>query len=89
MRYYVIHPNIGNDLRQDVETWCERVLKDVYWSMRSNYKRTDSGTFDVYVRDRKAAEMFLLRWGGQIVDIEDVTEYGHKINFHKMFEAEL
>lgn len=89
MRYYVLHPSIGNDLRQDVSDWCVNTLEDLGWNMTSNYDRTDRGTFDVRVTDRQAAELFLLRWGGQVVDVEDVTENGTTVNFHNLFEARL
>jgi hypothetical protein len=89
IRHYVLHPEIGNDQRREVREWCKTSLKDYYWFMNSNYKRSLSGTFDITVTDLHAAELFILRWGGQIVDVQDITEDGMKSNFYHMFEADL
>lgn len=89
IRHYVLHPEIGNDCRQDVREWCKTSLKDYYWRMHSNYKRTLTGTFDITVTDLHAAELFILRWGSQIVDVEDITDDGMKSTFHRIFEDEL
>lgn len=70
-----VHPGLGNDLRQEVIEWCSKQWgeynnEDSFWGPTSNYERSEHGTFDVIFTDLKAAQIFLLRWGGQVVDVE-------------------
>jgi hypothetical protein len=71
----VVHPELGNDIRQEVVAWCTQQWgdyreEDSVWWTTSNYTRSYNGTFDMIFNDVKSAEFFILRWGGQIVDIE-------------------
>lgn len=69
-----IHPHLGNDVRQEVRDWCISNFGDYSdekskWQITSNYVRTTKGTFDIIFDDEKLASFFLLRWGGEVVDV--------------------
>ena len=74
-----VHPGLGNDRREEVYKWCTKYWGEYHeyeshnwiWFPTSNYDRgEDSGTFDIVFNDVKAAELFILYWGGQVFDIE-------------------
>jgi hypothetical protein len=79
-----VHPNLGNDVRQEVLAWCRETFNDEYaeseedyrWMVTSNYTRSYDGTFDILFKTTADAHWFILRWGGDIVNIEyeDVPE---------------
>jgi hypothetical protein len=79
IKQLTVHPNLGNDVRYEVIEWCNKQWGDYHlfegdewtWFTTSNYDRgAESGTFDVIFKDVKAANLFLLRWGGQVFDVE-------------------
>lgn len=78
----VIHPHIGNDSRAEVISWCNNQYGDLHdqdeyrWTTTSNYERSKDGTFDVVFYNEKDAHWFLLRWGGEIVEIDAEYVYG-------------
>ena len=88
MRQYVVHPYLDNSHRQAVTEWCEQTLSQDTWTLNSNYKRSPTGTFDLYFNDRESVTVFLLRWGGAIADVIDRTESGHRVNYHALFQEE-
>jgi len=70
---YCVHPGIGNDRQDEVYKWCEKIWGDFrdngIWRPTSNYDRDQSiGTFDIYFKDKKDVGLFLLAWGGSIVE---------------------
>jgi hypothetical protein len=72
-----VHPELGNDMRRAVIDWCIKQWGDYYdteaehvWWITSNYDRSLNGTFDIVFNDVKAAEFFILRWGGNVFDVE-------------------
>jgi hypothetical protein len=70
-----VHPELGNDVRHEVSDWCTKQWglyreEGAVWYITSNYDRSVSGTFDVIFTDVKAAEFFILRWGGGVFDVE-------------------
>jgi len=71
---YCVHPGIGNDRRDEVYKWCENIWggsRESYeiWRPTSNYDRDPSiGTFDIYFKDERNVGLFLLAWGGSIVE---------------------
>jgi hypothetical protein len=79
-----VHPGLGNDLRDEVIDWCRSTFVDDYglaesdfrWWTTSNYNRSYEGTFDVFFKDLKDAHWFIIRWGGEVVNVqyEDVPE---------------
>jgi hypothetical protein len=46
------------------------------WYITSNYTRSADGTFDVAFKHMKDAHWFIIRWGGNVVEVtyEDVPE---------------
>ena len=68
---YCVHPGIGNDRRDEVVKWCEKIWGDLpnrTFILTSNYDRDPIGTFDIYFKDIKNVGLFLLTWGGSIVE---------------------
>ena len=88
MRTYVVHPYIDNQTRNEVKEWCQQSLDESQFLMTSNYKRSDRGTFDMHFYDRSSGMMFMLRWGGEIVEVIDRTDDGRYVNFHALFDEE-
>ena len=88
MRTYVVHPYIDNQTRNEVNQWCQHHLDDSHFVITSNYKSSDRGTFDIHFYDRSSAMMFMLRWGGEIVEVIDRTDDGRYVNFHALFDEE-
>jgi hypothetical protein len=81
IKWITVHPELDNTVRQEVKYWCEKTFHSSdndypEWYMTSNYDRTYNGTFDMRFKHLKYAEWFILRWGGNIVEIEyeDVPE---------------
>jgi hypothetical protein len=75
VKQVTIHPELGNDVRQEVIDWCikqfgDPIVQEVEydWWINSNYERSNEGTFDITFTSLKSAEFFILRWGGVIVD---------------------
>lgn len=87
-----VHPELGNDVRKEVMDWCtkhwgEYNTEESVWMPTSNYKRSYNGTFDVIFNDVKAAEFFILRWGGQLYDVEyDETFAPDPVILNSLFE---
>jgi len=77
IKQLTVHPELDNTVRQEVVDWCIKQWGDYHehetdcgWWITSNYDRSFTGTFDVIFTDIKAAEFFILRWGGQVVEYE-------------------
>ena len=70
---YCVHPGIGNDRRDEVYKWCEKIWGEFRcngtWILTSNYNRDPIGTVDIYFKDIKNVGLFLLTWGGSIVEV--------------------
>jgi hypothetical protein len=73
-----VHPYLGNDVRPEVLDWCLATFNDQYaqsegdyrWRSTSNYNRSYDGTFDIMFKTTEDAHWFILRWGGDVVNIE-------------------
>ena len=68
----LIHPYIGNDKRPEVVDWCTKQFgaansEEWRWGSTSNYVRSYEGTFDIFFKNLKDAQWFLLKWGGDII----------------------
>jgi len=87
MRQYVVHTGLDNSDRAEVMEWCQHNLCADTWRLVSNYQR-DKGTFDLWFNDRQEVVVFMLRWGGAIVEVIDTTDTGYKVNYHALFQEE-
>ena len=91
MSRVVIHSCKENDERQQVLDWCESAFGNGggKWYSRSNYR--DEGTFELIFSDQAAANLYMLRWGGKILDIEYQENFQLKVDpeaFEQLFEIQ-
>lgn len=70
----IVHPNIGNEKRQEIIDWCEVAFGSIYcssprWFQTSNYERGPvSGTFDIHFKEESDAHFFIIAHGGYIAE---------------------
>jgi hypothetical protein len=90
---YIVHPNIGNERRDEVYAWCTNQWgehndhngNDWKWFPTSNYDRgLDSGTFDIHFQDDRLVNLFLIAWGGYVAETEGRPEF--KVKTKKLKE---
>jgi hypothetical protein len=87
----LIHPYIGNDNRPEVVDWCTKQFGVVNseqrrWVSTSNYTRSKEGTFDVFFKNLKDAQWFLLKWGGDIIYTKTEGSEVDPEVFQRLFE---
>lgn len=87
----VIHSCRENDERAAALDWCEQAFgdKNVGWSSRSNYR--EEGTFDLIFTNQNYADLYMMRWGGKILDIEYIEDGRQQVDpdvFARLFEIE-
>lgn len=91
INYILIHPHISNLRRTEVLNWCMKEFgeynNDIWrWNITSNYDRSDDGTFDIYFKNRVDAQWFLIRFGGEVIEINyDGTDIEQE-TFNTLFD---
>ncbi len=74
-KYCKIFPNIDNNERQAVMDWCEKEFgplnaSPTRWMSGSNYTYPLEfrGTFDMWFYNKDDANLFLMCWGGTVIE---------------------
>ena len=84
----VIHSARENEDRDMISKWCSNTFQKHTWYMNSDYR--EEGCFKLTFASEKDASLYLLKWGGFVIDIiykaEEVFRIDNEV-FNSIFEV--